>query len=140
MPADMDDRILSGLNESQREAVHRAVIRGQEEVIGILRTATAGGRVPLDDILEAFLEKPESAQARMVEVFGMLATEEVPGTDGTYAERVDLVKKSALESFRRSFTPEQFRAYEKTGQDPLEIQVEDSPWVPVFQEAWKRKR
>jgi hypothetical protein len=128
------------LDDSQREIVHRAVVSGQEEVIGILRTATAGGRVPLDDILKAFTEKPEENRDRVMEVFGMLATEKVPGSAETYAQRMDAVKKSTAETFRRSFTQDQFKAYEKMGQDPLEIQVEDSPWIEIFKETWGRRK
>jgi hypothetical protein len=128
------------LDDAQREAVHQAVIRGQEETIALLRTPTPGGRVPIDDLLKAFLEKPEVARERAMEVFAMLATEKVPGSEETYAQRLEGVKKSTAETFRRSFTPEQFKAYEKTGQDPLEIQVPDSPWIQIIQEAWKKNR
>ncbi len=128
------------LDDSQRETVHRAVVSGQEEVIGVLRTATAGGRVPLDDIVKAFTDKPEENRDRLMEVFGMLATEKVPGGAETYAQRMEAVKKGTVETFRRSFTPDQFKAYEKMGQDPLEIQVEDSPWIEVFKETWSRRK
>jgi len=128
------------LDEAQREAVHQAVLRGQEETLALLRTPTPGGRVPLDDLMKALLEKPENARTQMVEVFGMLATEKVPGSSETYAQRLEGVKKATAENFRRTFTPEQFKAYEKTGQDPLEIQVPDSPWIQVLQDAWKAKR
>ncbi len=128
------------LDDSQREAVHQAVLRGQEETIALLRTPTPGGRVPLDDLLKAFLDRPENVKESVVEVFGMLATEKVPGSEETYAQRLEGVKRSTSEAFRRTFTPEQFKAYERTGQDPLEIQVPDSPWIQVLQDAWKKTR
>lgn len=127
------------LDEAQREAVHQAVLRGQEETLALLRMPTPGGRVPLDDLMKVLMGPAEGQKERVVEVFGMLATEKVPGSSETYAQRLEGVKKATAENFRRTFSPEQFKAYEKTGQDPLEIQVPDSPWIQVLQEAWKRR-
>lgn len=128
------------LEPAQRETVHRAVLQGQEGMIALLRTPTAGGRVPMDDLLSVLLGKPEEAQPRMIELFGMLASEKVPGSEGTYAERAEALKREAVETFRREFTAEQFKAFERTGQDPLEIQVPDSPWIGILQEAWRRTK
>jgi hypothetical protein len=128
------------LEPGQRESVHRAVLHGQEGMIALLRTPTAGGRVPVDEILDALLGDQEKARPRMIEIFGMLATERVPGGEGTYAERVEALKREAVDSFRREFTPEQFKSFEKSGQDPLEIQVPDSPWIQVFQDAVRRRK
>ena len=130
------------LEPSQREGVRLAVLKGQEEMIGLLRTPTAGGRVPLDDLLDVLLGKPEEAQPRMIEIFGMLASEPVPGSGSgeTYAARIEGVKRDAVEAFRRDFTADQFKAFEKLGQDPLEIQVPDSPWIEILQEAYRRHK
>jgi len=126
------------LAPAQKEGVHLAVLKGQEELISILRTPTESGRVPLIDILGALMGKPEETQPRMIEIFGMLATERMPGSGDTYSVRVEALKKETVEAFRRDFTPEQFKAFEKMGQDPLEIQVPDSPWIGILQEAYRR--
>jgi len=128
------------LTGAQRDEVRQAVIRGQESMIALLRTPTAEGRVPVDELLDAMLGKPEEAQPKVVEIFGLLATETVPGTEETYAKRIEAVKRETVEAFRRGLTAEQFQAYEKTGQDPLEIQVPDSPWVEVLQDAYRRRK
>ena len=128
------------LQPGQRESVHRAVHQGQEGMIALLRTPTASGRIPLDELLDTMLGKPEEAREKLVEIYGMLATERVPGSDRTYSERVESLKGETVESFRREFTAEQFKAFEKTGQDPLEIQIPDSPWGPVLKEALQRRR
>jgi hypothetical protein len=128
------------LEPAQRESVRRTVHQGQEGMIALLRTPTASGRVPLDELLDTMLGKPEEARAKLVEIYGMLATERVPGSDRTYSERVEALKGEAVESFRREFTPEQFKEFEKTGQDPFEIQIPDSPWGPVLQDALRRRR
>jgi hypothetical protein len=127
------------LDAAQKDAVREAVLRGQEETISILRQPTPTGRVPLDDLLKVLMGPAEGQQERLVEVFGMLASEKVPGSGETYAERVEKVKGATAEAFRRSFSAEQFKAWERLGQDPLEIQVPDSPWIRVLQEAWKKK-
>ena len=128
------------LEPAQRESVQRTVHQGQEGMIALLRTPTAGGRVLVDELLDAMLGKPEEAQAKVLEIYGVLTTERVPGGDGTYAQRAEALKREAVETFRREFTAEQFKAFEKTGQDPLEIQIPDSPWAAVLQDALRRRK
>jgi len=41
---------------------------------------------------------------------------------------------------RSGCAPADFHNYRDTTQDPLEIQVPDSPWIQVFQEVWKRRQ
>jgi len=129
-----------GLSEAQRDAVREAVVRGQGEVIEMLRRPMADGKVPLEEIFDVFLDDPEKAKARAPALFGMLLTEKIPGTDETYGLRWDALKRRTAESFARDLTPEQFREYEKMGLDPLEIQVPGSPWLEVLQDAFQRRR
>ncbi|HEU4395258.1 MAG TPA: hypothetical protein VFS92_06805, partial [Planctomycetota bacterium] len=128
------------LEPAQRESVQRTVHQGQEGMIALLRTPTASGRVLVDELLDAMLGKPEEAQAKVLEIYGVLTSERVPGGDGTYAQRAEALKREAVESFRREFTAEQFKAFEKSGQDPLEIQIPDSPWAAVLQDALRRRK
>jgi hypothetical protein len=131
---------LLDLDEGQRSAVQAAVVKGQEEMIALLRTPTAGGRVPLDELLDALLGKPEEMQPRMIEIFTLLGTEKVPGGGETYGQRSEALKRGVSESFRRQFRAEQFQEYERMGQDPLEIQVPDSPWIEVLRQAVERRK
>jgi hypothetical protein len=131
---------LLDLDEGQRSAVQAAVVKGQEDLIALLRTPTAGGRVPLDELLDTLLGKPEEMQPRMMEILTMLGTEKVPGGGETYGQRSENLKRSVSESFRRQFRAEQFKEYERMGQDPLEIQVPDSPWIEVLRQAVERRK
>jgi hypothetical protein len=129
-----------GLTDAQEEAMREEIVRGQSEVIDLLRLPMSDGKVPVDEVFDVLLGEPEKARARMIEVFGRLLSERVPGGTETYAERWEAMKKRTNEGFARALTPEQFREYEKMGQDPLEIQVPDSPWIRVLQEAVERRR
>jgi hypothetical protein len=128
------------LEPAQRELVQRTVHQGQEGMIALLRTPTASGRVLVDELLDAMLGKPEEARAKVLEIYGVLSSEQVPGSDRTYAQRAEALKRDAVESFRREFTADQFKAFEKSGQDPLEIQIPDSPWTAVLQDALRRRK
>ena len=55
-------------------------------------------------------------------------SEKVPGTDQSYAERIEAVKQSMRETFKRDWTRDQYLEFEAWGVDPTEIQ--DVPGSP----------
>ncbi|MHC4821178.1 MAG: hypothetical protein ACYTDX_05605, partial [Planctomycetota bacterium] len=134
---------LLDLGPVQKDVVQRAVREGQEQTIALLRTPMSDGSVPLERLMNLFIDPPESPEkqrAAMLDLFGTLATENYPGSDETYGTRLEAVKKRTSETFKRHFTAEQSKEYDRMGQDPLEIQIPDSPWGEVFKEAMERRK
>ncbi len=121
-----------GLTDVQQQAIEREVVRGQREMKALFETPTADGTVLLDEFVNAMASsmlEPEKGKAKMMAVFGRLMTETVPGTDETYATKMEAVKTSVSDSFRRDMTPEQYAEYEEWEIDPTEIKdIPDSPW------------
>ena len=131
-----------GLSDVQRDGVQREVLRGQVQIMEALKVPAADGTVFLDQLVDVFVDMasgpPEQAQARMVGVFSRLMTERIPGREETYSVHIETIKKGVSETFRRDFTPEQWVAYEKMGQDPTEIQVEGGPWQELMAKVGER--
>ena len=118
------------LTDEQRRAAEQEVIRGQREVFDILDIPTEGGANLMDELVEvvarsvAWPEKDPGWGKWLVRVI----TEKIPGTDETYATRIDAVKATVLDSFKRTFNEEQYAEFQKWGVDPIEIQdIPDSP-------------
>ncbi len=79
---------------------------------------------------------PASPGKGLMEVFASMSATEVPGT---YAARAEGVTKSVLEALRRELTPEQFRAFEALGHDPLDVEVTDNPWNGYVLDVQRRR-
>jgi len=118
------------LTDAQRAAAEREIIRGQRETYRILETPTAEGDNLMSELVE-LIAKGEAWPGRdhgWGPWIGRVTTIKVPGTDQTYAERVEVVKASVRQAFKRTFSDEQWKEYEDWGADPIEI--EDVPGSP----------
>ncbi|MFV1958450.1 MAG: hypothetical protein ACC662_03450, partial [Planctomycetota bacterium] len=133
-----------GLDGGQREVVEQEVLRGQREIQAILEIPAADGTYFLDELVEVLadgLARPGQNPGRGMKLFGRLLAEEIPGTSETYAERVEAVKKSVRDTFRRDLTQEQYALFEAWEMDPTEIKgIEGSPWKDLERRVIERAR
>ena len=80
---------------------------------------------------------PERGKA----LFTRIVQEKIPGTDETYAQRVELVKGRLRETFKRELTPKQHGVYEAWEMDPTEIKdIPGSPWKELEGRIVERAR
>lgn len=118
------------LTEEQRAAAERVVLEGQKKVYEILETPTYDGVNLMDelvDIVAKGIAQPGKDHGWGPWVARVLG-DKIPGTDETYGARVDSVKKSMRESFKRDWSAEQYREFEAWQMDPTEIR--DVPGSP----------
>jgi hypothetical protein len=132
-----------GLDDAQRRLTEAEVIRGQREAYAILDIPTADGGNLMDELVEvaagsvAFPGTDPGWGAWFVKVI----TEKIPGSDETYAARIEAVKATVRESFRESWSAEQFAKYREWGVDPIEIQkVPGSPGEELERRFMERAR
>jgi hypothetical protein len=73
--------------------------------------------------------------------FGRIVNEKIPGTDATYAARIESMKNDMRARFRRDWSKEQYREFEEWKVDPTEIeQVPDSPNIALVERIKERAR
>jgi hypothetical protein len=131
------------LTDEQRAVTERVVIDGQRELHAILNTVTADGRNMMDELVEIAakgMAEPGKDHG-WGKWIGRLVSEKVPGTDMTYAARIEGVKAAMRERFKREWTEEQYREYVEWGVDPTEVQnVPGSPNEAIFRRINERAR
>ena len=122
------------LTEEEREAVAESVLQSQRDIAAILNTPSAEGTVFLDDVVEAFAQGMANPgdKSHWQGVIRRLTTELYPGTDQTYAARVEGVKQELRETFARTWRPESLQTFRQWQMDPTEVQVPGSPWEEVM--------
>lgn len=132
------------LTDDQRRTVEQEVLRGQREIQTILEMPAADGTVFMDEFVEVLAEgiaHPGQRSGRGMKLFGRLLSENVPGTEETYATQVESVKSSVRATFRRDWTKEQYARFEAWEMDPTEIkEIEYSPWKTVERRVIDRAR
>lgn len=121
-----------GLSDEQREAAEREVARGQHEIKSVLETPAEDGTIFLDEVVEVMahgMANPGKNGERWKKLLGRITTENVPGTDQTYAARAESIKQSVRDNFKRSWTKKQYATFETWRMDPTEVQgVEGGAW------------
>ncbi|MHC5010970.1 MAG: hypothetical protein ACYTG6_08480, partial [Planctomycetota bacterium] len=108
------------LTDAQRAATEEEIMRGQQEVIGILDTVTDDGRNLLDELVEhvaVSVAKP-GTPIDWGKWYGGVVSNQVPGTNQTYAARIEEVKASMRTTFRGIWSEEQYAEFEAWGVDP----------------------
>lgn len=126
---DVFARVLE-LTEEQRAETERVIVEGQRQVHQILNTPTYDGTSLMDDLVEVFakgIAEPgkDHGFGRWI---GRVLTEKIPGTDETYATRIESVKSTMRATFKRDWSAAQYREFEEWGVDPTEIEkVPGSP-------------
>ncbi len=142
-PIDLFAKTLE-LTSAQRQAVEREAVRGQREIQAILEIPASDGTNFLDELVEVMADgmaHPGENPGRGMKLFGRLMSEEIPGSSDTYAARVELVKNTVRETFRREMTKEQYAVFEAWQMDPTEIQgIETSPWKDVERRVIERAK
>jgi len=121
---------LLELDERQQRVVEEEVREGQKKIRSILEQPTANGTSLLEELVEVMArgQSPE-AGALWGKWLGRLQTEKVPGTDLTYAARLEQTKAEVREGFRRVMSPEQYTEFEEWAFDPTEVEgISESPW------------
>jgi hypothetical protein len=118
------------LTEEQRAETERVIVEGQRELHRILETPTYDGTSLMDELVEivarGFAEPGKDHG--FGKWFGRVLTEKIPGTDETYATRIESVKNGMRTSFKREWSEAQYREFEEWGVDPTEVQeVPGSP-------------
>ncbi|HEX5136401.1 MAG TPA: hypothetical protein VFY93_05485 [Planctomycetota bacterium] len=131
------------LTDEQRARTERVVVEGQKQVHEILGTPTQDGANLMDQLVEL-------AARGMAEPgkdpgwglwYGRVLTEKIPGTDETYAARIETVKGRMRAAFKRDWSEAPYEEVEGWGVDPTEIQkVHDSPNDALFRRIADRAR
>jgi hypothetical protein len=131
------------LTEEQRASTERVVVEGQREVHAILDTAMADGTNPLDELVEIVargMARP-GTDPGWRQWFVRVVSEKIPGTNETYGARIEAVKQTMRATFKREWSPEQFREFHEWGVDPTEVQeVPGSPNKQLEQRIVARAR
>jgi len=118
------------LTREQRESAERVVVEGQRELHRILGTTTADGTNLMDELVEIMasgIAQPgkDHGFGRWV---GRVMNEKIPGTNDTYATRIEALKNSMRATFEKEWTAEQYKEFKAWGVDPTEIdKVPGSP-------------
>lgn len=131
------------LTETQRDEAREEVLRGQRESLDLLATPTEHGDSLLEEVIEVAAKgiAQPGTEVGWGKFVGRLLTERVPGSDDTYAARLEAVKQSVRATFRRTWTPKQFAEFEAWGADPLENDdIEGSPRAALNQRIVERAR
>lgn len=126
---DVFARVLE-LTEEQRAATERVVVEGQRQVHEILNIPTYEGTLLMDELVEIFAKR--IAEPGKDHGFGRwiarVLSEKIPGSDETYATRIEAVKSDMRATFKREWSEAQYREFEEWGVDPTEIEkVPGSP-------------
>ena len=132
------------LTDEQRYAVERAVVSSQHELKAILEIPTEDGSNFIDELVEVFADgvaNPGENPRRAMKFFGRLLSESIPGTNDTYAERLEAVKTRLRASLKRDLDEKQYATFEAWQMDPTEIQeIEGSPWKEIETRVIERAR
>ncbi len=131
------------LSESQRAETERVVAEGQREMYRILEVPTADGTNLLEQVVE--IAARGMAEPGKDHGFGAwlvrIVNEKVPGTNSTYAARIESLKQSMRTSFERDWSDSQYQEFKQWGVDPTEIQgVRDSPTDALMERITARAR
>jgi len=130
------------LSDAQRQAAAQNVVRAQRAIQGVLEIPAEDGTRFLEELVETMahgMAHPGQDPGRGRRLYGRLLSEKIPGSDETYAARVESVKTALRESFRRDWTPRQYATFEAWHMDPTEVKgIEGSPWREI--EARVRER
>ena len=131
------------LTPEQRAAAERVVVDGQRKVHAILDTPMADGTNLMDGLVEVvargFAEPGKTPG--WGPLFARIASEKIPGTDETYAARIESVKNDMRTTFKRDWSAAQYREFEEWGVDPTEIEkVPDSPNAELMRRIVERAR
>jgi len=133
-----------GLSDVQREALAQEVVRGQSEIESILRTPAEDGTDFIEELVEVWangIANPGKNAGRGKQLYQRLLSERIPGTDETYFARVETVKQSMRDTFRRDWNKKQYAHFESWQMDPTEIKdVEDSPYKQLELRVRERAR
>tara|TARA_R110002072_G_scaffold132549_2_gene272659 strand:+ start:111 stop:653 length:543 start_codon:yes stop_codon:yes gene_type:complete len=121
---------LLELDERQERVIEEQVREGQNQIRSILAQPTAQGTSLLDELVEVMARgQTPAAGALWGKWLGRLQTEKVPGTDLTYAARLEQTKAAVRASFRQVMSPEQYTEFEEWAFDPTEVEgISESPW------------
>lgn len=131
------------LTDAQRTSAERVVVDGQRQVYETLDTPTDDGTNLMDELVEIVARR--FAEPGKEHGFGAwfqrIAKEKIPGTDQTYAKRIESVKNGMRETFKREWSAEQYREFQEWGVDPTEIaKVPDSPFDRLGERIKERGR
>ena len=131
------------LTPEQREEADRVIVEGQRETYALLETPTQDGSnlmTELVDLVARGFAEPGKDHG-WGKWLGRIMTEKIPGTDQTYAERLEQVKQGMNAEFKRTWTPAQYKEFEAWGVNPTEIKgVPGSPEVELAKRIVHRAR
>jgi len=131
------------LSREQRAVTERVVVEGQRQIHRILEVPTSSGSNLMDDLVEIAargIAEPGKDHG-FGRWLGRVLTEKIPGTDQTYATRIEAVKTDMRAVFRREWSEAQYREFETWGVDPSEVQnVPGSPNEELAERIAERAR
>jgi hypothetical protein len=131
------------LTDEQRVVAERIVLESQRATYSVLETPTADGTNLMTELVDLFAHgiADSSKDPGWGKWIGRIVTEKIPGTDETYSERLETIKRRVNGEFKRTWTPEQYKEYEAWGVNPTEIKgVPESPEVELAKRIMDRAR
>ena len=134
---------MLGLTARQRASVEQVVVDGQRQVHEILDLPTADGTNLKEELIEIVARRfaqpgKDHGWGRLV---GRIGSEKIPGTNETYGARIESVKNAMRASFKREWSPAQYREFKEWKVDPTEIQkVRGSPNADLWKRVAERAR
>ncbi len=131
------------LTPAQVAALQDNVRRGQFEVHALLDIPTADGSNLMDELVDVVAKgmATPGTDVGWGRLIGRIMSEKIPGSDDTYAVRIESVKARLRETFKRDWRPEQYAEYEAWGVDPTEIQgIPGSPNEALMERIRERAR
>jgi hypothetical protein len=131
---------LLELDERQQRVIEEEVREGQKQIRSILDQPTADGTSLLNELVEVMAHgQTAEAGALWGKWLRRLQTEKVPGTDLTYAARLEQAKAGVRDGFRQVMSPEQYTEFEEWAFDPTEVEgISESPWEEFGQRVAAR--
>jgi hypothetical protein len=129
------------LDANQQAVIEREVRQTQKKIREILDTPMEDGTVPVDLLVNAMaLGKMKRREAGM-EFFKFmgLMKNEVPGTEQSYSDIIDVAKGSLNQVFKKELSDEQFGQFKEWRFEPDRMKgIEDSPWGDLEERVEKR--
>ena len=131
------------LTLEQRNKTEEIVADGQHRIHAVLRVPMADGTVLMDEFVEAFAKgmAQPGRDHGVGKLLQRVGSEKIPGTEETFAARIESIKGEMREQFRKAWSKKQYRMYEQWQLDPSEIQnVKNTPNDEAFRRIRERAR
>ncbi|MHC4607689.1 MAG: endonuclease/exonuclease/phosphatase family protein [Planctomycetota bacterium] len=121
------------LDPYTEKRMEELVNAGKDQSFDLLRSPRSDGGNFIDDIVT--LKASENPEEQYEALLKRLNTDQVPGTNQTYTQRLAAIGEETNAAVRTLLTTEQWEAYSELSLDPLKgIETGYDPWDEYFRE------